>query len=171
MFDTISGLPIHPLVVHAVVVLGPLAALLAVIYAFKPGWRGGLKWPTLLVALAAAGSAAVATASGESLEEMLGKADTEAARSLVEEHAEAGDLAALSLYVLAAAVVVALFFLIPVGKGTVTKGKNTLAAVLLVGSSLFVGVATFNAGHSGAKATWSDTVTDSGGGTDTDAVD
>ena len=26
MFDTISGLPVHPLVVHAVVVLGPLVA-------------------------------------------------------------------------------------------------------------------------------------------------
>lgn len=171
MFDTISGLPIHPLVVHAVVVLGPLAALLAVIYAFKPSWRNGLRWPTVLLALAAAGSAALATASGEGLQEMIGKGDTEAARALVEEHAEAGDLAALSLYVLAAAVVLALFFLIPVGKGAVSKGRNTLAVVLLVGSALFVGAATFNAGHSGAKSTWGDTVTDSGGGTDTDAVD
>ncbi|MEZ5096403.1 MAG: DUF2231 domain-containing protein [Nocardioides sp.] len=41
MFDTIGGLPIHPLVVHAAVVLGPLAALLLLGYAFRPGWAHG----------------------------------------------------------------------------------------------------------------------------------
>jgi uncharacterized membrane protein len=168
MFDTISGLPIHPLVVHAVVVLAPLGALLAALYALKPGWRIALKWPTLLLTALGAASAAVATASGESLVEMVGKGDTEAARAVVEEHAEAGDLAAISLYVLLGVVVVSLFFLIPARKDVVSKAVNLLAVVLLLIGALGVTGAVFNAGHSGASATWGDTVSDSGGGADKD---
>jgi Predicted membrane protein (DUF2231) len=170
VFDTIGGLPVHPLVVHAVVVLGPLAALLAVLYAVKPAWRVALKWPTLLLALGAAGSAALATASGESLEELVEGGGTEAARSMVEEHAEAGDLAAVSLYVLLGIVVVSLFFLIPARKVNISKAMSTLALVLCVAGALGVAVATFNAGHTGATATWGDTVSDSGGGGDDDAA-
>ncbi len=164
MFDTISGLPIHPLVVHAVVVLAPLAALLAVLYAFKPSWRIALKWPTLLLTAFAAASAAVATASGESLEEMVGEGDTRAAHAILEEHAEAGELAAMSLYVLLGVVVVSLLFLIPARKAVVPKVVNLLAVVLLLVGALGVTAAVFNAGHSGANSTWGDTVANTGGG-------
>ena len=67
MFDTIGGLPVHALVVHAVVVLGPLAAVMLVAYTLKASWRRGLRWPTLALAAISAASAAVATSSGESL--------------------------------------------------------------------------------------------------------
>ena len=39
MFDLINGLPVHPLVVHAVVVLLPLAALGTIALAVRPAWR------------------------------------------------------------------------------------------------------------------------------------
>ncbi|MEZ5191884.1 MAG: DUF2231 domain-containing protein [Nocardioides sp.] len=112
MFDTIGGLPIHPLVVHAAVVLGPLAALLLLGYAFRPGWRAGLKWPMLLTGGVAALSAAIAASSGEALQHRVDQQATAAARALVSEHAEAGDLAAASLYVLFGAIVVVVFFLL-----------------------------------------------------------
>src|SRR3954451_25365761 len=39
MFDTISGLPLHALVVHAVVVLLPLMSLVTLAVAVRPRWR------------------------------------------------------------------------------------------------------------------------------------
>ena len=39
MFDTIDGLPVHALVVHAVVVLLPLALLGTIAIAVRPAWR------------------------------------------------------------------------------------------------------------------------------------
>jgi uncharacterized membrane protein len=51
----INGLPLHPLVVHAAVVLGPLGAVTAIVYALVPRWRDRLRWPMLaLAALATA---------------------------------------------------------------------------------------------------------------------
>ena len=45
----INGLPLHPLVVHAVVVLSPLAALGGLLYAAVPRWRWWLRWPLVQV--------------------------------------------------------------------------------------------------------------------------
>jgi hypothetical protein len=42
---TFAGLPLHPLVVHAAVVLTPLAALLVVGSAVLPRWRWLTRWP------------------------------------------------------------------------------------------------------------------------------
>ena len=52
----INGLPLHPLVVHAAVVFGPLAALAAILYAVLPGWRDRLRWPMLVLVLLATGA-------------------------------------------------------------------------------------------------------------------
>lgn len=41
----INGLPAHPLVIHAAVVLVPLAALLAITYVAVPRWRWATRWP------------------------------------------------------------------------------------------------------------------------------
>ena len=48
MFDLINGVPVHPLVVHAVVVLLPLTILGALVMVFKPAWR--LKYGHLVAA-------------------------------------------------------------------------------------------------------------------------
>lgn len=52
----INGLPLHPLVVHAAVVFGPLAALGAITYAVVPRWRDRLRWPMLVLVLVATGA-------------------------------------------------------------------------------------------------------------------
>lgn len=41
----INGLPLHPLIVHATVVLVPIAALVALLYVAVPKWRDRLRWP------------------------------------------------------------------------------------------------------------------------------
>jgi hypothetical protein len=68
----IDGIPLHPLVVHAVVVLLPLAALGAVVIAARRTWRRSLGIPVLLLALAAVGAVPLATATGEQLYAALG---------------------------------------------------------------------------------------------------
>lgn len=82
MFDTIAGLPVHPLVVHAVVVLLPLSVAGTLAISFVPRWR--LSYGPLVVgaALVATVLLPVATSSGESLEEKVGDPG---------EHAELGE--------------------------------------------------------------------------------
>ena len=53
MFDRISGLPAHPLIVHAAVVLVPLLALGAIVYAVVPPLRKHFRWAVGLLAIAA----------------------------------------------------------------------------------------------------------------------
>ena len=48
-----NGLPLHPLVVHAAVVLGPLAALAALAYVALPRYRDWLRWVALVSVLLA----------------------------------------------------------------------------------------------------------------------
>ena len=59
MFDTVLGLPVHVLVVHAVVVGLPLMAVVTAVVAFMPTLRLRLAWP---VAVADAGVVAAVLA-------------------------------------------------------------------------------------------------------------
>lgn len=72
MFDTVNDLPLHPIVVHAVVVLLPLAALGTIAIALKPAWRR--TYGPLVVATSAIATVMtfVAIQAGESFEERLG---------------------------------------------------------------------------------------------------
>ncbi|WP_028637003.1 DUF2231 domain-containing protein [Nocardioides sp. URHA0032] len=60
----INGLPLHPLVVHAAVVFGPLAAVAAGLYVAVPRWRDRLRWPMLALAGVATGAIVVAYLTG-----------------------------------------------------------------------------------------------------------
>lgn len=72
MFDLIAGLPLHPLVVHGVVVLLPLAALGTVAVAAVPAWRRRFGVLVALLATAATALVPVATRSGEALQRRVG---------------------------------------------------------------------------------------------------
>ncbi|MEV4388804.1 DUF2231 domain-containing protein, partial [Micromonospora sp. NPDC049580] len=61
MPDTVNGLPLHPLVVHAVVVLLPLAALGVAALAVRPSWRG--RYGGLVVLITALATAAIPLAT------------------------------------------------------------------------------------------------------------
>ena len=65
--DTFNGLPLHPLVVHAAVIVTPVAALLA-LGLVRPSWRERLRWPAAGAAAVAWGLVWVARASGKALE-------------------------------------------------------------------------------------------------------
>ncbi|UAL29564.1 hypothetical protein K8W59_17730 [Nocardioides rotundus] len=154
MFDTIGGLPLHPLVIHAVVVLGPLAGILLMAYVLMPRWRGGLRWPTLGLAAVAAVSAWVAEQSGEALEARIGEPRLG--------HADAGELAVKALYVLLAVTAVVVLLLLRPGAQRGAAGM--LAVGLAVLAAGFAGYAVFDAGHSGASSVWLPRIANTTGG-------
>lgn len=155
MFDTVFDLPVHVLVVHAVVVLGPLAALSALTYAAWPACRRFLRWPLLAVAVLATGAAYVATESGDELEDRLSADPTvtmeEFAR--IEVHTDAGDAAYTAFLVFLGVVAVCvLWALTP--KPQAPAAVRVVAALALAGVALWAGYAVVLAGHSGSEAVW-----------------
>ena len=145
MPETVLGLPLHPLVVHATVVLVPLTALLLVLTAVSPRirvWAGPLP---LVGAAISTVLAPLSTSTGENLEKAFGE------NELIEKHAELGEMLiwwAVAMLVVAAAT----YFLHR--RGSVGKGLATALMVLgvVVGIGTTVQVALI--GHSGAKAVW-----------------
>jgi hypothetical protein len=61
-----TGIPLHPLVVHAAVIFGPLGALTALAYAGLPRWRDRLRWPMLGLVLLGSGAIFAAYFTGTS---------------------------------------------------------------------------------------------------------
>jgi hypothetical protein len=96
--DTLNGLPAHILLVHAVVVLLPLAAFLLVLIAVWPAARRHLAPANAVLSVVVLALIPVTTSAGEWLEKNV------EASTLVREHAERGDTAifvALPIAVLA----------------------------------------------------------------------
>ena len=102
MPTVIFGLPAHVLLIHAVVVLVPLAALMLVASAVWPAARARLGVLTPIVALIALVLVPITTHAGEYLEDHLGFTN-----AAIRRHAELGDTLlpwAIALFVVAAAV-------------------------------------------------------------------
>jgi ABC-type Fe3+-siderophore transport system permease subunit len=100
---TVDGIPAHPLVVHAVLVLLPLAAVGTLLVVARPAWRRQLGVWVLLLAVTGVAAVPVATQTGEQLQQALGGGGP-----LVEIHEERAEtllLPALGFLVLLAATV------------------------------------------------------------------
>ena len=72
MFETIFGLPVHVLVIHAVVVLMPLASLSVLVSAFWPRFRRWAGPLPLILSVVATALVPVATQSGDWLAQTIG---------------------------------------------------------------------------------------------------
>lgn len=158
MFDLIHGLPVHPLVVHAVVVLTPLACLGTLALALRPRWRR--PYGLLVVACAAVAVALmpVATSSGEALERHVGDPGR---------HAQLGDqLIWFSLPLLVLSIALVWLDRRPPARGT--RGGSLpvtrVVAGLAVVAAVAAGVQVYRVGDSGARAAWGDQVSSTHGG-------
>ena len=67
VFDEFFGLPTHPLAVHAPVVLIPIVAIAAIVFAARPSWRARAWWVMAPLVLFNVVMLFVAKESGESL--------------------------------------------------------------------------------------------------------
>lgn len=147
IFDQIAGLPLHPLVVHASVVLLPLAALALVANVLLPRLRPAYGLPTIVGLIAGAGSLLVSKESGEQLAGHVG---------LPARHADlAGALTWVALGLTAVAVV---WWWLQrrerdaESASTLTKITGWVSVVLVIPTLILLGLV----GHSGAQAAWGD---------------
>lgn len=154
--NELFGLPAHPLVVHAAVILLPIAAIATILTAILPKARRSYALLTFVVALTATTAVGLAQQSGEALEERVDETE------LVEEHAESGETVlpwAIAVTVTAAAVTAAELLRRRFPQLTATR----VTAVLIVAAVITGAGATWtvvDVGHSGAKATWDDLPTE-----------
>lgn len=178
MFDKIAGLPVHILIIHVVVVLGPIAALMAIAFAVRPVWRARLRMPLSVLAVLTGLAGLIAGESGEALERRVTAADggDAAAMATLHAHTEAGDVAkvvCLAFMVLTLALIWTL--LRPASlpraaaadEGSEARGARPaaaqgplalVAAVVLAAMSLGTLYSVTVTGHTGAKAAWADQV-------------
>lgn len=152
MLDTFFGLPIHPLIVHATVVVVPTAAVAVGLTVF---WSRFREWaaaaPMGLSALAVI-LTPLSTSSGENLEHRL------PGSSLIADHARLGDL--LIWWVVPLAFLSAGSWWLRRRSATgalMTWGLPALTVVVAAGTLVTVALI----GHSGAQAAWDGTVTSS----------
>lgn len=156
MLDTVVGIPLHPLIVHATVVAVPAAAIAVALYALWPRFRAWSGWAPLALAVAALVLTPLSTSSGESLEHRVGRS------ALVERHAHLGDL--LVWWVAPLAVLAAVLFWWHRGRRAERSGRALAVAVAVLPVVVAAGtlVQVVLIGHSGAESAWSDVGTAQG---------
>ena len=166
MFDTIAGLPLHPLVVHATEVIVPAAALVLLLAVLWPRFRRWAPYLPLGLSIIAVVLVPLSTESGEALEHRVGGND------LIETHSQLAE--GLLPWVVALAVVAAALVLWH-RKDSWSRSYRDLAwipvvlAVAGVLASTGTTVQAVRVGHSGATAVWSgDVASSSSSGTDSD---
>lgn len=150
---TVGGIPVHPLIVHAVVVLLPLAGLSSMLIAVRPAWRRRYGAVVAVLTVVAVGTVPVAQESGEQLKARL---TAVVDNPLITEHAQRG----ATLLPFAIAFGVAVLALVVSGRladrDTDRRWQRVtvacavlvvLAAVTVIGLVVWIG-------HSGSVAVW-----------------
>jgi predicted membrane protein DUF2231 len=171
----INGLPLHPLVVHAVVVLVPLTALIAVLF-LVPRFRRSLRWPMVVLALVSLASTFVARQSGLNLKEVLvppapAGSPPNPLADAIDRHQHLANQLWYIVIAFAIVVLIAAYVLRPddelgpfpgrVGDSDDEEGATTLdtviravVAALVVVGAVAVVVQTVRAGEQGSRAVW-----------------
>jgi len=145
LFDTVGGIPVHALVVHAVVVLVPLAAIGAVLMAVRPSFSRRFGSLVVIIAGIGAASSLVAKESGEQLALRVGEPDP---------HVELGDV--MPLFASGLLVLVLVFWLFDRG---IPANRSRPAWLVVLAVVMVIGAVaatwwTIRVGDSGAKAVW-----------------
>jgi uncharacterized membrane protein len=155
VFEEIKGLPIHPLVIHAAVVLIPLLVLGAVVYAVLPKLRGRVGWAVVALAVAAPLAALFAKLSGDAFRRRLIDKNAISGPVLhrVNDHRSLGNITLWFTIALAVTTLLLVFITSRRGPAIPRWGVVVLGIVvvaLAVGSGYYV----FWTGDYGARAVW-----------------
>lgn len=152
MLDTAFGLPVHPLIVHATVVIVPTAAVAVLLAAVSARFRAWAGWGPLALSVVSIVLTPLSTSSGESFERQLGGS------KLIDRHSALADF--LLWWVIPLALVAAVLYWAfnfrggrpeRLGAPALRLVLTVLTVVVAVGTLVQVVLI----GHSGAKAAWS----------------
>jgi hypothetical protein len=164
VLEQIMGLPTHVLLVHAAVVLVPLFAAAAAVYAVLPSWRQRLNWVVAALAVVAPLAALFTKLSGDSFFRALQNFDPpRASGQLLTKIQEHQDFGTVTAWLTGALGVVALLMLyvaerswpswLPSGPGA-RRGIMLGFTVVVIGLALATGYYIFMTGDSGARMQW-----------------
>lgn len=155
MFDTMFGLPAHPLLVHAPVVLLPIMGIVSVALAVRPTWRRTLGWWPLAALFVIFLMLFGALQSGEALLEAYDRLSGPGSVA-VKEHEELANMTMIIttiwLVVMAGLTVIERVPKVrtAIDKPIVRQAGAVLSAVLGVVATIWL----IRTGHEGAKSVW-----------------
>jgi heme/copper-type cytochrome/quinol oxidase subunit 2 len=149
------GVPLHPLIIHAAVVLVPLAALSALLFAV-PKWRWLARWPAVALAVVGAVTVQLAVMTGRDLEK-----DRKLESPLLHTHEEWGERLQIAMWIFAVIMVVAFWALPYVTRLSGAANRETRVAalekplmVVVALAAIAVLVLVVLTGDAGARAVW-----------------
>lgn len=153
----LGGLPLHPLVVHAAVVLTPLAVALVGAFALLPRHRWWLRWPAVGTTVVALVAVWVSRLSGNALAD-----DLPGIEQLIGTHRDRAELLSVLMVVWTVLVVAGARLLggpsaLVSGWGAqedrAGRGSAAVVVVLVVSSLVVLGSVVLT-GDSGSRAVW-----------------
>ena len=145
LFGSVAGLPLHPLVIHASIVLIPLVAIGALIMSYLPSFSRRYGKLILVIALFAQLSLFLAKVTGEAFEEILDKD--------MGNHAELGEIAPF----ITLPMVALIYLRWRLDRSGATVGSvwiRRLTSLALILASLASIAVIVLVGHSGAESVW-----------------
>lgn len=144
------GLPLHPLIIHAVVVLVPLSALGVIFLLVFPRFAPTFSPLILILLIASTVAGFIAENSGQSLSNRVGYPG---------DHAEQGErLAKLILLFTLLYITWFVIYRKSIKFKSADKLLKNILSVLLLLTAIASTTLTFIVGHSGAKASWEDRI-------------
>ena len=158
MFDSVLGLPAHPLIVHAAVVFGPLLAGAVIAYALVPPFRKYIGWAVLGLGVVGPTALWFAKLSGDAFldRQMKAGAGPEFAAQLVQ-HAGFGERAAWFGTALGVLAILLVLVITAAGRRPSSTGSQVLTygiaalGIVAAGFTLYYVIRT---GHTGATNVW-----------------
>jgi hypothetical protein len=145
LFGSVAGLPLHPLVIHASIVLIPLVAIGALVMSYLPSFSRRYGKLVLVIALFAQVSLFLAKVTGEAFEEILDKD--------MGNHAELGEIAPF----ITVPMVALIYLRWRLDRSGATVGSvwvRRLTSLALILASLASIAVIVLVGHSGAESVW-----------------
>lgn len=153
---TIFGLPAHILIVHAAVVLVPLAAIAVIVISCVPRWRSSHALLGTLFSASAVIAVSLASQTGEPLQDSVKRTE------LVRRHVQQAE--SVLPFTIGMAVIAGAWLFIRLAEWKkidiyrkIKVGRPLITKLLVVGAIFFGVTSTYfvtQVGHSGAKATW-----------------
>ena len=147
---TVAGLPAHALLVHAIVVLAPLTALLAMLCAVWPAARRRFVWLVLALATVNLVLTPLTVKAGEWL---YNREDEHS--PILQTHEERGET---MIYFSVALVVIAIVIAVLHVLANRSDNPRTAVTVIVAVAAVLVGVSTIigvvRIGHTGTEAKW-----------------
>jgi uncharacterized membrane protein len=154
--NVINGLPAHVLLVHAIVVLAPLTAVLAILSGIFPPVRRRLIWLVLVLALITAALTPITADAGEWLFDR--QHDHTA---ILQTHQERGEK--MIYFAIALAVVAIVLAILHMREGRAEKrrvGANLVVAILALAVGVSSIIFVYMVGDAGAQSVWGHELSD-----------